>query len=174
MPKERIGRLPQNRTRVELRSYIGLGLDGRNASAPRRAAPLVGLVVVAGLLAGCSVSMPMASLLPEAHDDMPTSSIAKSKLSDWIDGEDWQLAKLAFTQALDEKAGATTTWDNPKTGAKGSFAAVGDSYAGVAGRCRDFHADIDQKSADKTLEGTACAGKAGDWQVTDIKPAKRG
>lgn len=134
------------------------------------------LFILAGGLAGCAVSMPMGSLMPERHDDEQTGSIAKPKLAEWVGHDDWQNAEPAFTQALDQKGGTEATWDNPKTGAKGSFMAVGDSFPGVSGQCRAFHASLDgaKGNADKALDGTACAGKSGGWQVTEMKPEKRG
>lgn len=129
-------------------------------------------MLLAGSLGGCAVSMPMASLLPDQHDDTETATVAKVKLADWIGGEDWRQAKPAFAQALGAD-GAPANWSNPKSGAKGSFIALGQSYPGVSGRCRAFQADIDGQKADEVLEGTACADKSGDWQVTEIKPVKK-
>ncbi len=118
--------------------------------------------------------MPMGSLMPDRHDDDQTASIVKPKLAEWVGRDDWKSAAPAFTQALGEKGGAAASWDNPKTGAKGSFMAVGDSFPGVIGPCRAFHASLDHPKADKALDGTACADKAGEWQVTEMKPEKKG
>ncbi|MGP8193648.1 MAG: RT0821/Lpp0805 family surface protein [Methylovirgula sp.] len=160
--------MPKDRDEVNLksRSYIEISCSRRNASRAAR------VLACLAMLGGCSVSMPMASLIPNPHDD-ETGSVAKPQLAGWLDGEDWQSAKTAFSQALDEKNAAATTWDNPKSGAKGTFVAVGQAYPGVSGLCRAFHADIDREKADKSLEGTACAGKSGEWQVTEVKPSKQ-
>jgi surface antigen len=131
------------------------------------------LPLLAGLclVAGCSVSMPMASLMPAPHgDEEPTGTILTPQLADWLGKDDWQQAKPAFAQALEEQKAAAVTWDNPKSGAKGTFKAVGEAYPSVSGRCRAFHADIDRDARDKTVEGIACADKSGSWQVTEIKP----
>ncbi len=136
---------------------------------------LCGMGLLAGALGGCAVSMPMGSLMPEPHEDETTGSIAKPKLTNWIPEDDWPSAKPAFAKALDETSGAAATWDNPKSGVKGRFVAIGGAYAGVSGRCRAFQADIDapKSDKDKILEGTACASKSGEWQVTEIKPVKK-
>jgi surface antigen len=143
----------------------------RSARAPLHVARLL---ICLAPLGGCSVSMPMASFVPNLHDDETTGSIAKPQLSDWLDREDWQSAKTAFSQALDEKNVAeATSWDNPKSGTKGTFIAIGEPFPGMSGPCRAFHADIDRQATDKALEGTACANRSGEWQVTEVKPAKQ-
>ena len=130
-------------------------------------------LVCLGALGGCSVSMPMASLIQKPHDD-ETGVTAQSKLVGWLDREDWNYAKMAFSRALDaEKTGAATTWDNPTSGTKGTFVAVGQAYPGAGGLCRAFRADIARQAADHALEGTACAGKSGEWQVTEVKPSNK-
>lgn len=150
-----------------------------SGSLVRRLAYSANLLILMGGLAGCAVSMPMGSLMPDHHDDEITGSIIKPKLAEWVGHDDWQAAQPAFTQALGEKGSATASWDNPKTGAKGSFMAVGDSFPGADGPCRAFHANLDQAKADlaqadKALDGTACSVKSGEWQVTEIKPEKKG
>lgn len=169
-------------------SYIGMGaprrdrpmvLLGRVRGARRLLRPLAGLFCLAALpcmaaLGGCSVSMPMASLMPNAHDDDEiTGSVVKPQLSDWLGKEDWQEAKPAFAQALEEKDAAAVAWDNPKSGARGRFMALGDAYPGVSGTCRAFHADVDRAQRYKAVEGVACADKSGSWQVTELKAPKR-
>lgn len=178
--------MPKVDDKVNPQSHFYIGISGvrRNPSRgslwvrPRllfgartfRRAPLL---VCLFMLAGCSVSMPMASLLPAKHDD-ETGAIAKPQLANWLDNEDWQRAKPAFDEALAEKTASAVTWANPDSGAKGKFMAVGQAFSGIAGRCRGFHATIVRSAADKALEGTACADKAGTWQITEVKSAKQG
>jgi hypothetical protein len=177
--------LPKDRHEVSLNpgSYIEICLPRRHAHlvlaamrrgrSPLRTMQIFGFI---GLLGGCSVSMPMASLMPNPHDDEPTGAIAKPQLANWLVGDDWQSAKTAFSRALAENNASAITWDNPKSGTKGTFVAVGDAYQGASGPCRAFHAEIDRQAAqapDESLEGIACAGTSGDWQVTEVKPAKQ-
>lgn len=173
-----------DKPRYDVGTYIGESGAPRNAALRSRglmSRPLVkrlshgaSLLVLMGGLAGCAVSMPMASLMPDRHDDDQTASIVKPKLAEWVGHDDWKSAAPAFTQALGEKGSAAASWDNPKTGAKGSFMAVGDSFPGVIGPCRAFHASLAHPQADKALDGTACADKTGEWQVTEMKPEKKG
>ncbi|MGP0060546.1 MAG: RT0821/Lpp0805 family surface protein [Beijerinckiaceae bacterium] len=152
-------------------SNQGANID-RRAPARNGAATLACLVVLC--LAGCSVSMPLGSLVSSGHPDDETSTISNEKLSDLLAGEDWDRAKAALAAALDPQGtGAAVRWSNPASGAKGSFAADGKPYPSEAGICRAFVADIDRRSVDNALHGTACADKAGEWTVTSVKPAKK-
>lgn len=134
--------------------------------------PSAGAAMLLCVLGGCSVSLPMGSLIG-SHDDDDTGTITKSQLGG-LQGEDWRLAKVALDSALaSQGSGASVPWDNPASGAKGSFAAIGEAYTTDSGTCRGFQAAIDRKNADDALQGTACADESGDWVVTDVKPWKK-
>ena len=167
----RTGTARRNASDLALRSYSLASLHRLLCRFPIRAARIL---VCLGALGGCSVSMPMASLIPKPHGDA-AGSLAQSKFVGWLDSDDWKHAKTALSRALDaEETGTTTSWDNPSSGARGTFVAVGRAYPGSDGLCRAFHADIGPPAADHTVDGTACAGKAGEWQVTEIKPSTKG
>lgn len=118
--------------------------------------------------------MPLGSFVATGHADDETSTISNEKLSDILAGEDWDRAKTALAAALDPQGNGTTVrWSNPTSGAKGSFAADGKPYPSEAGICRAFVADIDRKSVDSALHGTACADKGGEWTVTSVKAVKK-
>jgi surface antigen len=127
-------------------------------------------------LGGCSVSLPMASLMPPGShddDDSKTASIPDSQIAG-LAGEDWRLARIALESAMGTGGnGAAVPWNNPNSGLKGSFTPVGDAYATDTGTCRGFQAAIDRKDANEDLQGTACTDKSGDWQITDVKPWKK-
>lgn len=126
---------------------------------------LLAVLFAAGALGGCSMSMPMGSLL---GDDDTTGSIAKSQF-DGLVGEDWRRAKAALAAALGGgETKNTVAWANPDSGTKGSFAPVGSAYLTASGTCRAFAAAVDRNDADDSLQGTACTGKDGDWLVTDV------
>ncbi|WP_297296881.1 RT0821/Lpp0805 family surface protein [uncultured Methylovirgula sp.] len=146
-----------------------MGYKGKRKALTRASAwPLV--VLFAGtLLSGCSVSMPMGSLL---GDDDTTGSIQKPQL-DGLVGEDWRRAKAALIAALGA-GNAPVAWTNPDSGTKGSFSPVGAAYATASGTCRAFSAAVDRNDIDDSLQGTACSNRTGDWQVTDVRPAAKG
>lgn len=152
----------------------------------RASAAILGRIGAAGtalalgmMLGGCSVSMPMASLM--GADEDVTGSIAKpgsapppSPLSPDLDAEDWRRAKAAMGVALDPQGnGSAVDWANPQSGAKGTFTPVAKAYPVDAKVCRAFIAMIDVKKSDRSVQGTACVDKAGDWAVSDSKPWKK-
>lgn len=138
------------------------------------ACALVSLGLALGLaLGGCSVSLPMGSLIGAHDDDDQTASIKTPEKPPiaGLQSTDWQHAKVALDSALGSaNSGAAVDWDNPDSGTKGSFAAIGDAYATDTGTCRGFRAAVDHKDSDDALQGTACANGAGDWVITDVKP----
>lgn len=132
---------------------------------------LLAVLFATAALGGCSVSMPMGSLL---GDDDTTGSIQKSQF-DGLVGEDWRRAKAALAAALGgAQAKNTVAWANPDSGAKGSFASVGSAYLTASGTCRAFAAAVDRHDADNSLQGTACTGKDGNWLVTDVHAVGKG
>jgi surface antigen len=129
--------------------------------------------LVALALSGCSVSMPLSPFGKNGED--VSGSIAKSNpLSRALDSEDWRRAKAALSTALDPQGnGETVNWDNPQSGAKGSFVAVAQAYPSEDGICRAFISNISAKEASESLQGTACRDKLGDWTLSDVRPWKR-
>lgn len=123
---------------------------------------------------GCSVSVPMSSLVSPAADGDATGSIKRAPFSDWLSAEDWRRARAAMATALDPQGnGSTVGWDNPDTGIKGKFIPNGQAYPENGRVCRAFAVEIDLKSGEKSLDGKACFDKDGDWTVADLKPTKK-
>lgn len=123
-------------------------------------------------LGGCATAIPLPSFTGSAAD--VTGSIRPvSPLSGDLDIEDWRRAKGAMGLALDPQGnGAPVSWDNPKSGAKGSFTPVGDAKPVDDKICRAFLADLGGSVSARSLQGTACRDKAGEWTVGDVKPWK--
>ncbi|MBM3577606.1 MAG: hypothetical protein FJX40_08070 [Alphaproteobacteria bacterium] len=139
-------------------------------------------MAAAGCLAGCSIAVPMASEpsrmwnSERAASDV-TGAIPKSppKLSRALDAEDIRRAIAAMSTALDPQgSGASVNWDNPQTGAKGSFTPVGQPYPLEGRICRAFHADIAVNETQESLQGAACREKTAEWALTEVKPIKKG
>ncbi len=92
-----------------------------------------------------------------------------------LQNADWQQAKIALASAMDgDGDGAAVSWDNPTSGNKGSFVAIGEAYSTDTGTCRGFRAAIDRTDGNDALQGTACTDKPGDWVITDVKPWNKG
>lgn len=139
----------------------------------------VGLIFAACALSGCSIAIPMASsadsaLWGGAPEDV-TGSIRKPapRLSGRLDSEDERRALVAMGAALDPQGnGASVKWNNPKSGAKGSFAPAGSAYPLEGKICRAFVADIEAGENAERLKGAACRGKSAEWTLTEAKPIK--
>jgi len=135
-------------------------------------------IVAACALSGCSIAVPMASshsaMWGGGADDI-TGSIAKPspKLSRHLDGEDLRRATAAMNTALDPQgSGASVHWDNPQSGAHGSFTPQGPAHPVDAKICRAFVAEIEAGDSVQKLEGAACREKSADWALTELKSRK--
>lgn len=106
-----------------------------------------------------------------------TGSIARPapRLSSHLDGEDLRRATAAMSTALDPQgSGASVNWDNPQSGAKGSFTPVGQAYPLDGKICRAFLADVSAGESVEKLQGAACREKTAEWTLTEVKPFRKG
>jgi surface antigen len=136
-------------------------------------AACLALAAMAACMAGCALSVPIASLsnANAAADDDATASIPGAPLERLLQPEDWRRAKAALSTALDPQGdGAPVSWDNPQSGVKGSFAPIGKAYPSDAKVCRGFKTEVERKSGAKTMQGVACADKTGEWTIAEIAP----
>ncbi|MCC3245655.1 hypothetical protein LG047_10015 [Methylocystis sp. WRRC1] len=143
------------------------------------AARIAAALMAAGALSGCSIAIPMSSssaMWGGGAEDV-TGSIPKPgglKLSRALDPEDLRRAAAAMSTALDPQgSGASVNWDNPQTGAKGSFTPVGQAYPLDGKICRAFLADVTADESHEKLQGAACREKTADWALTEVKPFRK-
>lgn len=125
------------------------------------------ICVTAGLPASaCSMSFPIAGFMP---DTTATGSISSpdSLLFKALDQEDWRRAHAAMAIALDPQGnGLSVNWDNPRSGARGSFVAAAEPIASADMICRAFRAHIVSDPHDaRDVSGSACRDAAGGWRV---------
>ncbi len=121
------------------------------------------------------MSLPIATL--STSNDDATGSIPASRLEGLLDAEDWRRANAALATALDPQGnGSLVAWDNPQSGAKGSFLPLGKPYPSDAKICRAFKTAVARQDADpiETMQGLACSEKGGDWTITKLSPSKKG
>lgn len=154
--------------------YHGCG-PARETSSRRAASRClaVGAALLLALAAGgCSISMPLGSVTGD-HDGPTGSTEAPSPLSREHGVEDWRRARAALGVALDPQGtGAGVSWDNPDSGAKGNFSAVGQPFVQDDEVCRAFLAVL-HGPAEATLQGTACRPSGGEWSIKEVKPFRR-
>jgi surface antigen len=129
------------------------------------------LAAMAASMAGCAISVPIGSFANAnaAADDDATASIPAAPLERLLGPEDWRRARAALSTALDPQGdGSAVSWDNPQSGVKGSFTPIGKAYPSDAKVCRKFSTDVERKAGAKTMQGVACADKAGEWTIAEI------
>ncbi|MGD9543719.1 MAG: RT0821/Lpp0805 family surface protein [Methylocystis sp.] len=144
-------------------------------------AKLIVLTAAAGGLAGCAIVVPMASEPSMWNAERVSSDVTGAigtpppKLSRALDTEDHRRAIAALSTALDPQgSGASVNWDNPQSGAKGSFTPVGQPYPLEGRICRAFHADIVVKETQESFQGAACREKTAEWALIEVKRSGKG
>jgi surface antigen len=138
-----------------------------------RSRPLVLAAAVSLSLCGCSYQLP--SMMAVADDATASINRQPRALADTLDPEDQRRAIAAMGVALDPQGnGASVNWDNPNSGARGTFTPVGGPYPAEEGVCRAFLADIGGTAPERHLQGVGCRDKRGEWKIGDLKPWKKG
>lgn len=122
------------------------------------------------LTSACSMSFPITGFMA---DRTPTGSIDGSAglLTKELDQEDWRRAKAALGVALDPQGnGASVAWDNPRSGARGSFVAIAPPFSKADSICRAFQAHMAPSvRTEHVFAGSACRGPDGEWALADAK-----
>jgi surface antigen len=150
----------------------------------------VGALLLALASAGCSMSFPIASLLPGAGDEapaVPKSTVAKGAVGEGATGSlavrpaseaeamsstDWSLAKSALREALAREGDASIPWQNPSTGARGTVTPIASAYTEDGFACRNFLASRVHDGRESWLEGVACRLHRGAWDVKSARPLR--
>ena len=65
-------------------------------------------------------------------------------------------------------------WENPETGARGSVTPLAQAYSSDGRTCRDFLASYVNGRNESWLQGAACHGGNGRWEIHTLKPWRRG
>ena len=143
-----------------------------------RVLPL-GLALSVGLAAGgCSVSYQLDSLWGGSDKTEHTGSIAPPSGAKAVaelppDG-DLTYARAAATEVLSRgKKDASASWENPRTGARGTVTPIATAYTQDGRTCRDFLASYVSGGEQAWLQGAACKEEKGVWEVRALKPWKR-
>ena len=123
---------------------------------------------------GCSMSR-LDSAFARMEDREPTGSIALSAAPEPVES-DLAFARNAASDVLSKgDKDSSQPWENPETGARGSVTPLSQAYASDDGRtCRDFLASYVRGRAESWLQGAACKGGQGRWEIHTLRPWKRG
>jgi surface antigen len=87
---------------------------------------------------------------------------------------DLAAARVAVSEALG-KVGreASVPWEDPATGARGTVTALSNAYSQDGTTCRDFLASYVRNGSESWLQGEACRGLQGRWEVRHMRPWRR-
>ena len=87
---------------------------------------------------------------------------------------DLAAARAAVSEALG-KGGrdASVPWEDPTTGARGTVTPLSNAYSQDGTTCRDFLASYVRNGSKSWLQGEACRGGQGRWEVRQMRPWRR-
>lgn len=130
--------------------------------------------------AGCSFSYQLGSLFgndeakPEYTGTLAPKPAPEPPLDAKLPESDLAYARAAALDVV-SKDGKTRSapWENPKTGARGTVTPIAQAYASDGTTCRDFLASYVLEGAEAWLQGAACRGTRGKWEVRNLRPWKR-
>ncbi len=87
---------------------------------------------------------------------------------------DLAYAKAAAAEILARDGKDTSaTWENPRTGARGTVTPIAAAGGTSAKGCREFLASYVKGQTQSWLQGEACQGAPGRWEVRSLKPWTR-
>jgi len=131
------------------------------------------LAVSAG---GCSMSYQLDSLFGTGKSDL-TGTITPppgAKAAEELPPDaDLAYARAAASEVLSRGAkDMSQSWENPRTGARGTVTPIASAYTQDGKTCRDFLASYIHGTTQSWLQGEACKPEKGAWQVHSIRPWK--
>jgi surface antigen len=82
--------------------------------------------------------------------------------------------RAAMSEALGKSGrDASVPWEDPSTGARGTVTPLSNGYTQDGATCRDFLASYVRNGAESWLQGEACRGVQGRWEVRQMRPWRR-
>ncbi len=88
---------------------------------------------------------------------------------------DMAYAKMAAAEVLSRgPEDLSQPWENPQSGAKGTVTPLADSYRMEGALCRDSSSQAYVAEGEESwMQGEACRGGKGKWEVRRLKPWRR-
>ncbi len=159
--------------RYGLALYRTWGRIGLLAIRPTSA--VMTLILVGFGSAGCSLSRSDGAFA-KMEDREVTGSITPPAAPPVPTESDLVFARTAASDVLTKgDKDSSQPWENPETGARGSVTPLAQAYSSDDGRtCRDFLASYVNGRSESWLQGAACKGGQGRWEIHTLKPWKRG
>jgi hypothetical protein len=135
---------------------------------------MVTLILVGLGSSGCSLNRSDSAFAKAEESDL-TGSIGPATPPTPTES-DLAFARTAASDVLTKgDKDSSQPWENPETGARGSVTPLAQAYAADDGRtCRDFLASYVKDRTESWLQGAACKGSQGRWEIHTLRPWKRG
>jgi len=141
---------------------------------PSTALPLI----VALSAGGCSFSYQLDNLFGKDEASLagslqPAAAAAKPLAGLPPEG-DLIIARAAVSEVM-SKGGKDTSvsWENPKTGARGTVTPIATARSEDGMTCHDFLASFEREGSSSWMQGEACRANKGKWEVRNLKPWQR-
>jgi hypothetical protein len=84
---------------------------------------------------------------------------------------DLAAARAVVGEALGRDS--SVPWEDPATGARGTVTPLSNAYSLEGATCRDFLASYVRNGSESWLQGEACRGAQGRWEVRHMRPWRR-
>jgi len=87
---------------------------------------------------------------------------------------DLAATRAAVSEALGRSGrDGSVPWEDPATGARGTVTPLSNAYSQDGTTCRDFLASYVHNGSESWLQGEACRGFQGRWEVRHMRPWRR-
>ena len=104
----------------------------------------------------------------------PTTSPRPQTVAAMPHDGDLAAARVAVSEALGKSGrDASVPWEDPTTGARGTVTPLSNAYSLDGTTCRDFLASYVRNGTESWLQGEACRGGQGRWEVRQMRPWRR-
>ncbi|MES2028437.1 MAG: RT0821/Lpp0805 family surface protein [Pseudomonadota bacterium] len=133
-------------------------------------------ILIGSTLGGCSMGRNESALARMEGGDVTGSiSPASVQATNYEPTEaDLVLTRTAACDVLSKGSkDSSQPWENPSTGARGSVTPLSSAYVAEGRTCRDFLASYVNGTSESWMQGAACKGERGSWDVHTLKPWKR-
>ena len=154
--------------------YSGTPAARLSCPAPRRLAALAVLLLLGFASSGCSYRLG-GFFAKEDPGPEQTSSVTPARASDNFPPEaDLAIAKAAVHDVLSRGGqGASTPWENPRSGARGTVTPIAAAYTQDGFVCHEFLASYVREGSESWMQGEACRIHQGKWEVKSLRPLKK-
>ncbi len=147
-----------------------MGSSGNTITDGFNAVTLVGSVVFAFLVTGCSVA---GNTLPQlsSPDEIVTNSVVTRAKPDGLAETDAEILKSTVATAPVAGNPKPLAWNNPQTGTSGTIVAI-DKFLGKHGQaCRGFKTSVSSFAGVGFYNGEACQVSSEKWVLSWFKIA---